>query len=303
MPQVHEAHTGPAHRLVDRPVGRAPADDDEVALVRAELEPLVRYEVCDGVDLRLAEFRHALVIVRVVGDMSGDVVFLDTARAMHEARHAGRYPGAPETVRVALAGEHLRARPAARVGRRVALDRCQCLDHGDEPGLRCVRQVAVDEQDHRRHMPQGDAHALDGHVEAFAGRRSREHGYGRVRVAPVNRLVQVRLFRLRRQARGRPAALPVDDQQWQLGAYGEPHRLCLQRDAGSRTGGHAYHAAVGGPDRGADRCDLVLRLERAHAEFLQPREPVQQWRGGRDRIGAEQHRLVGEFARGRNTQR
>src|SRR3546814_7510150 len=58
--------------------------------------------------------------------------------------------------------------------------------------------------------------------------------------------------------------------------------------------GDAELARIGGADRGRDRGDLVFRLEGRDAEFLQPRQMVEDRRGRRDRIAAEEHLDVGE---------
>src|SRR3546814_16853481 len=59
--------------------------------------------------------------------------------------------------------------------------------------------------------------------------------------------------------------------------------------------GDAELARIGGADRGRDRGDLVFRLEGRDAEFLQPRQMVEDRRGRRDRIAAEEHLDVGEL--------
>ena len=53
---------------------------------------------------------------------------------------------------------------------------------------------------------------------------------------------------------------------------------------GPARGGHAELAREGGAERHVDRRDLVLGLDRAHAEAAVARERVQQLGGGRDRV-------------------
>jgi hypothetical protein len=76
-----------------------------------------------------------------------------------------------------------------------------------------------------------------------------------------------RLFCLGRQAGRRPAALPVDDDERQLGNDSESHRLGLQCDARPRTCGDTDHAAIRRPYGGTNCGNLVFGLERADTEL------------------------------------
>jgi hypothetical protein len=58
-----------------------------------------------------------------------------------------------------------------------------------------------------------------------------------------------------------------------------------------------------GADRRADRRDLVLGLERLHAEVPEARHLVQHVARGRDRIGAEEDRPIHLHARGNDAPR
>ena len=75
-------------------------------------------------------------------------------------------------------------------------------------------------------------HASIANVEALGRGRRRDDRHRRLAVAAVQRLQQVRLLGLRRHARGRAAALHVDDDERQLGHHRQPDRLALERDAG-----------------------------------------------------------------------
>ena len=97
----------------------------------------------------------------------------------------------------------------------------------------------------------------------------------RLAVAAVHRHQQVGRLGLGGQAGRRAAALDVDDEQRQLEADGQAHRLGLQRHARAARGGDAEVAAVGRADGGADAGDLVLGLQRAHAEVLVLRQLVE----------------------------
>ncbi len=215
---------------------------------------------------------------------------------MHEPRHAGRDPGPAEAGRVSLVGKRCGVRIGRHLGYGAAFDTRQRFDVRYQPGFRRVREVAVHQQHHRRHVPHGNPHGFDRHVEALRRRPGREHRYRRVGVAAVDGLVKIRLLGLGRQSCGRPAALPVDDQQRQFCTHREAHGFGLQRDAGTRTRGYADHAAIGCADCRTDCRDLVFRLEGADAQFLQAGQPVQQRRRRRDGVGTEQHRAVREFS-------
>jgi hypothetical protein len=128
MPQVKKTCACLPGGLVDRPVGGAPTDNDERAAVRAMLHWLIRYISRDRIHFGLAQVRHTLVVVRVVGDVTGVDVLLETAGAMYEAGHAGCDPRAAEAVRVSLPGQSLRRQVACLFRHAMALDR---LEFGD----------------------------------------------------------------------------------------------------------------------------------------------------------------------------
>ena len=64
--------------------------------------------------------------------------------------------------------------------------------------------------------------------------------------------------------------------------------VSAEHDARTGRGAHAEHTAEAGAERGADRGDLVLCLERPHAEFLVVRELLEDPRRRRDRVRAEE---------------
>ena len=91
----------PLDRAPDRAVGRAPAEDQQVAAVGPE--DLERRDVVgDPGDLRLAQELHPVVVVRVVADVAGDVGLLEAADPVLEAGRAGDGPLPGERLRVAL---------------------------------------------------------------------------------------------------------------------------------------------------------------------------------------------------------
>ena len=67
---------------------------------------------------------------------------------------------------------------------------------------------------------------------------------------------------------------------------------------GPGGGGHAEAAGEGGADRRADAGDLVLGLERGHAERLVLAQLVEDVRGRGDRVGPEEDRQPGLHAAG-----
>jgi hypothetical protein len=141
-------------------------------------------------------------------------------------------------------------------------------------------------------MTHGDTYGLDSRLETVTGRTCGEHGYGRVGVAPVDSLIEVRLLRLRRQAGRRTAALGIDDDERQLSVDREPDCLGLKRDTRARARGHTDGAGIRRADCRANRCDLIFGLKHTHTELPELREAVQQRRSRRDRIGTEHQRPV-----------
>ena len=101
------------------------------------------------------------------------------------------------------------------------------------------------------------------------GLRAARTASGRVAIAAIDRLIEIGLFGLGRQAGRRAAALAVDDHQRQLGHDGEAERFALERDARTGRGSDAELAGIGGADGRADRGDFVFRLERRDVEFFQ----------------------------------
>ena len=144
-----------------------------------------------------------------------------------------------------------------------------------------------------------DASRLDGGEEAVARAVGRHDRQRRLAVTAVVRHQQVGRLGLGGQPGGRAAPLDVDDQQRQLEAHRQPHRLRLEGHAGTAGGGDGEVPAVGGADGRADAGDLVLGLQGAHAEALVLRQLVEDVGRGGDRVRAEEQRQVGELARRR----
>ena len=284
------------HRAVDRAPGRTPAEDEEVGVV-GPVDGDGRDVVGDPRHLGGADVDHVLVVVGVVAHVAGAVLLLDATDAVHQVGRAGQRPRAGQRVGIAEVGpEDLLARGQRVVGRRGegGGDVGQVGDIGEQPGLGAVGQVAVGQDDHRRAVLEGDPSGLDGREEAVARAVGRDDRQRRLAVTPVVGHQEVGRLGLRGQSGGGAAALHVDDQQRQLEAHRQPHRLGLEGDARTAVVVTARWPAVRGADGRADAGDLVLGLEGAHAEGLVLRELVEDVRGRRDRIRAEEQGQVGD---------
>src|SRR5262252_846634 len=89
---------------MDRAIGRAPADDRELAALLTEGHPLLRDEIGDAVDLGLARVGHFLVVVRLIADVASIKAFFDAPDAVHQARRSRLDPDALQGLRIALKG-------------------------------------------------------------------------------------------------------------------------------------------------------------------------------------------------------
>ena len=170
----------------------------------------------------------------------------------------------------------------------------------DPPRLGAVREVRVGEQVDRRPVLERDPRGLDRHVEAVARGRAASTGTGDSELRPYRTMS--------RSACSGFVGIPVDGPaRWtsmiserQLERDGEPDRLRLQHDPG--PGGRRQIPSAPpneAPSADADGRDLVLGLERAHAEVLVARELLEDPGGGRDRVRAEEERQPALDARPR----
>ena len=96
-----------------------------------------------------------------------------------------------------------------------------------------------------------------------------------------------------------PGPLDVADDQRQLDRHGQADGLGLQQHAGP-GGGRSRPASRRrtAPRAAPTAADLVLGLERADPEALVLGQLVQDVRGRRDRVGAEEQRQPGQLRRG-----
>ena len=294
------AHVAPlAARIVDRAVDRAeraaPTDDRELARGIAEAHFLVGYG--DAVDLALAQVGHALVVVGRIVDIAAQLVLLDPADAVHQAGRPGLDPG-PCALLVALVGqEGLDPLIVDRVllGQELCRERFERGRIGHFPRLGGIGDIAIGEQHDGGHILHRDAARLDRHLEGIARAAGGNHRHRCIAIAAIDRLVEIALLGLGRQACGRAAALRVDDHQRQFGHDREAHRLALERNARTRRTGDPEATRIAGTDGGADCGNFVFRLEGGDVEFLEPREMVQDRAGGSDRVAAEEHRQAGQL--------
>ena len=97
---------------------------------------------------------------------------------------------------------------------------------------------------------------------------------------------------------GPPRCTSIDDQR-QLEADREAERLRLEVDAGTARGGDAELAGERGADRDRGGGDLVLGLQRAHAEVLVLRQLVEDVGRRRDRVRRVEDRQLGLLRRRR----
>ena len=122
-----------------------------------------------------------------VRDVAGQLLVLEPADAVLEARRARDRPRSRERLGVARVGLE-----ALRVGAVLHRRTRQRRRVGDQPGLGAVREVAVREHDHRRHVPHRDAEGLE-HDRGSSRRAwpARAPATGLSRVAAVEREQQV----------------------------------------------------------------------------------------------------------------
>ncbi len=104
-------------RLRDRPVGRAPAHNHQVAAGLADGHILRRDVVGDAENLVGAGVGHLLVVGRLVADVAGIIALLDPADPVRQPRCARLDPDARQGLRVAGIG----VEPFA-LGRRLAME-------------------------------------------------------------------------------------------------------------------------------------------------------------------------------------
>ena len=94
-----------------------------------------------------------------------------------------------------------------------------------------LRDDLIRQDDHRDLILLGDVERIDGRVKRILDVAQRQHHARHVAVAAVERVEEIRLLALRRDAGRRPAALDVDDDARNLRDRREPEHLRHQRQA------------------------------------------------------------------------
>ena len=150
-----------------------------------------RYALGDACDLLRPQAHHLFVVDRVVVHVARYVFLLDTTDPMLEAGGAWAHPGPGKCLGVSDIGLK-----TFGVGPEGDGKFWQILDRRDAPRLGPVTEVAVGEQDDRRHVSGCQPNGLDGHVKTIRGGgwgNNRDRGLA---VAPVKNLKEVGLFGL-----------------------------------------------------------------------------------------------------------
>ena len=111
---------------------------------------------------------HLVVVVRVVADVAGEMVFLQAADAVLQPGRAGLRPFARERFGVASVRHEVRVLVVHAVGK-VRLDGRHRVEIRDAPRFGTVGEVAVGEHDDRRAVRDGDPACLECGVEAVGG--------------------------------------------------------------------------------------------------------------------------------------
>ena len=122
-------------------------------------------------------------------------------------------------------------------------------------------------------------------------------------MASVQRHQQVGLLGLGGHPGGGARALHIDHDHRELQRHGEPDRLHLEIHPGPAGSSHPEAPAEGGAERHPRRRDLILGLDRAHAEAGMTGELVQELRRRRDRVAREQQGQVATHAGGDQAER
>ena len=216
-----------------------------------------------------------------------------------QARRARDRPR-PRAALVARVGQERLVAGSARSrtpGRSPAGRRPTGIRHGSDEEARNVSE----QQDHRRAVADRDPHRLE-----RRRRSSRPACSARSPAAATRRGGRTapsagptaRSWSASRSTGRRAARRSIDHRQ--LEHHRQPDRLGLQVHARAARRGDAEPAAERGAQRHPGGGDLVLGLDRAHAELVVARELVQQLGGGRDRIARQQQRQPAADARRRS---
>ncbi len=254
------------HRSAAGAVGTAPAKHQEFARF-GTLDFLEGDVLSDVFYFLLAKVDHLLVVVRIVTDIPGDILFLQAADAMHQAGGPRDRPG-PGQVRIPLVRqERLAILPSLRMAR---LESGEAGHVGNPPRLGAVGDVAVGQQEHGHHELDRDPPGFLSDVETIGWAAGGQYGEGAFAIAAEEGLQQIRLLGFGRQSRAGPPPLHVHNHHRQLGHHRQANRFPLQGNPGTAGGGHPHRAGEGRPDGRADGGDFVFRLKGPHPKILMP---------------------------------
>ena len=247
------------------------------------------------VDLRLPQVRHPLVVLGVVGDVAGHVLLLQPADLVLEPRRAGKRPRARQVLVAQVRHEPV---VVVRRGREPRLDRRAATStsgtrHGSEEFARYVSESSATGVRYFTAMRTASIAASKQPPGVYAATT----GIGDSPWRPYMHGEQVGLLGLGRHAGRGPGAHDVDDDHRQLERDGQTDRLLLEIQARAARARDPEMPGERRPERHAGGRDLVLGLERAHAEVLSLRQLVQQLGRGRDRIAGVEDRQAAAVAR------
>ena len=216
---------------MDRPEGRTPADNRQLAASLAQRNILIRDTVRYAQHLVAADFSHLLMIGRAIINMPGINALFDAADTVHQARRTWLDPW-PRQLLVARIRFQSAFRHRFQEGRREWLETTNIRYF---PRLCRIGNIAVGEQHDRGHILYRNPHRLDCAFKGIAGRARCNDRHRRIAVAAIDSLIEIRLLGLGRQSGRRSAALRIDNDQRKFGHDRQSHRLAFQRNAG--TGG------------------------------------------------------------------
>ena len=185
-------------RLMDRAIGAAPTDHRQLAASLTQCDLLIGDRIGHAIDLGLAGIGHGLVAAGRIVDIAGAGVLLDSADAVHQARRARRNPRAGALL-VTRIGQH-GVIGAVLLGQELCRERGIVRRIWHQPRLGRVGDVAIGQQDHRGHELDRDTARFDGAVERIRWTARGDHRHRRIAIAAVDRLIEVGLLGLGRQA-------------------------------------------------------------------------------------------------------
>ena len=146
----------------------------------------------DAVDFAFADVSHRLMIGGAVVQMAGIDLFFDPADAVQQSGRAGLYPRTRKLC-IAAIGLEASCRHMVEERHRKRLVRCHI---GNFPRLGSIGDIAVGQQDHRRHKLRRNPYRFYRAIEHIAGRTRRDHGQRCIAIAAINRLIQIGLLGL-----------------------------------------------------------------------------------------------------------